>query len=124
VIAPDNGTVLRLLVNPGEIVGLPGQQPPILFAPKQPWIVRAEVEQEFAASIRVGQEVRVEDDTNVEPLGQGKVSEISNWFLPRRSQSLDPTRLNAGRTLECIIALEPGHRLLRLGQRVRIRIGS
>jgi HlyD family secretion protein len=124
VTAPDDGTILRVLVNPGEILGLPAQQPAILFAPKTPWIVRAEVEQEFAGKIQIGQEVQVEDDTNVELLAKGKVSEVSNWFLPRRFRSEDPTRLNTGRTLECIITLEPGHRLLRLGQRVRIRIGT
>ena len=124
VKAPDNGTVLRLLVNPGEILGLPAQQPAIIFAPAGPWVVRAEVEQEFAGNVQVGQQVQVEDDTNVEPLGRGKVSEVSNWFLPRRFQSQDPTRQNASRTLECIIALQPDHPLLRIGQRVRVRIGQ
>jgi HlyD family secretion protein len=121
--APADGTVMRILINPGEMLAWPAQQPAIVFAPSGPWIIRAEIEQEFASKVHIGQPVGIEDDTNVEPLGQGTIAEVSNWFLPRRFQSQDPTRINSGRTLECIIALEPGHRTLRIGQRVRVRIG-
>ena len=66
--------------------------------------------------------MRVEDDTDVEPLGTGKVSSVSNWFLPRRFALEDPSRFSSGRTLECIITLDPGQESLRIGQRVRVLI--
>lgn len=55
-------------------------------------------------------------------MAQGRIGEVSNWFLPRRQISGQPTAVNTGLTVEAVIDLEPGHTQLRLGQRVRVRI--
>src|SRR5207253_11339281 len=58
--APADGTVLRVLVSPGEVLGANPKQPAVLFCPNGPRIIRAEVEQEFAGRVAVGQVARIE----------------------------------------------------------------
>jgi multidrug resistance efflux pump len=121
--APTDGTVLRVLVNPGEILGMPARQPAIWFCPQLPRIIRAEVEQEFAGRVAVGQDAAIQDDTSAAVTWRGKVIRIADWYTHRRSILQEPLQLNDVRTLECIIALEPGQPPLRIGQRVRVVIG-
>jgi len=121
--APQAGTVVRILVTPGEVLGPQPRQPAIVFAPAEPRVVRAEIEQESAAGVAVGQEAWVSDDISARAIGKGHVVRLSDWYLPRRAVFLEPARVNAGRTLECIIALDPGHPPVRLGQRVRVTLG-
>jgi hypothetical protein len=52
------------------------------------------------------------------------VVEISDWFTHRRSILLVPMQLNDVRTLECIIDLDQSGADLRIGQRVRVIMGS
>ena len=46
--APRPGTVLRILVGPGDVLGGQPGQPAVLFAADGPQVIRATVEQEFA----------------------------------------------------------------------------
>src|SRR5437660_1639079 len=62
VRAPQAGTVLRLLAAPGEVLSGQARQPVVLFCPDAPRVVRAEVDQEFAARLAAGQPALVEDD--------------------------------------------------------------
>jgi membrane fusion protein, multidrug efflux system len=120
--APANGTVLRILTSPGEQLGPQSRQPPVLFCPATPRIIRAEVEQEYAHRISIGQIAGIEDDTQGGNTWQGKVVRISDWFTRRRSILLDPLQFNDVRTLECILEVPPGGAPLRIGQRVRVKI--
>lgn len=120
--APNAGVVTQVLVQEGEAWTLPRNQPALIFAPKEARIVRAEIEQEFAGKFHLNTRVRIEDDTSVEKLGEGVITYLSDWFLPRRFHLQDPTMFNSARTMECIITLEPGHAPLRIGQRVRVRL--
>jgi len=122
--APQAGAVVRILVSPGEVLALPPRQPAVLFVADGPRIVRAEVEQEFAGRMTVGQAVRVQDDIDSRLVWSGRVTRVSDWYLPRRSVLLDPTRFNDTRTLECIITLEDSAPQLRIGQRVRVLTGG
>lgn len=122
--APVAGLVLRLQAQEGDLVGPTSPRPAIWLAPSGPWIVRAEVVQEFAANVRQGQTVQVEDEASARLLAQGVVAEVSDWFLPRRQLNALPTSINTGLTLECVIELHDPHDQLRFGQRVRVRIHS
>ena len=122
--APSAGTVLRLLVNTGEMLGTAGRGPAVQFAPKGPRLVRAEVEQEFAGAVTLGQEATVQDDSKAGTTWHGKVIRISDWYTQRRSINQEPLQVNDVRTLECLIALDPGQPPLRIGQRVRVTIGT
>jgi len=119
--APVDGTILRLSVSVGDLMTAQPRQPAIQFCPNTPRIIRAEVEQEYASRVKVGQVVQVQDDArwNAQQW-KGKVRSISDWYTQRRSQLHEPRQFNDVRTLECIIELEPGHDL-KIGQRVRVR---
>lgn len=121
--APGDGTVLRILVSPGDVLGMPGQQPALLFCPSGPRIIRAEVEQEFAGQVAVGQGASIQDDTSAGTPRHGRVQRVSDWYTHRRSILQEPFQFNDVRTLECIVALDPGQPVLRIGQRVRVAIG-
>jgi len=122
--APEDGTVLRILVSPGDQLGQPARQPAVFFCPRAPRIVRAEVEQEYARRVAPGQSALVEDDSQDGGTWQAKVVRVSDWFTRRRSILLDPLQFNDVRTLECILEITPGQAPLRIGQRVRVKIGQ
>lgn len=119
---PVAGTVLRLGVQEGDLVGPTSPRPAVWLAPVGALVVRAEVSQEFAGRVRVGLAVQVEDDASGAALAWGTIAEVADYFLPRRQLSAEPTAVNTGLVLECLTALDEGHAPLRLGQRVRVRI--
>jgi multidrug resistance efflux pump len=120
--APADGTVLRVLVRPGEVLGGQPRQPAVWFCPETARIVRAEVDQEFGYRVAPGQPAVVRDDSTSGPTWRGKVYRVSDWFTHRRSILQEPLQLNDVRTLECLIAIEPGQVPLRIGQRVLVTL--
>jgi multidrug resistance efflux pump len=120
--APTDGLVARVETREGDLVGPTSPRPSVWLVPAGAWIVRAEVSQEFAGSVCEGQAAQVEDEASGRLLAKGKIAELSDWFLPRRQLAAQPTSINTGLTLECVIDLEEEHDQLRLGQRVRVRI--
>jgi HlyD family secretion protein len=122
--APRPGTVLRILVGPGDVLaGQPGQ-PAMLFAADGPQVVRATVEQEFAGRIKEGMPALVSDEADPSATWRGRVARIAGWYSQRRTVLHDPSQLSDVRTLECVIVLEAGQPRLRLGQSVRIVVGA
>jgi multidrug resistance efflux pump len=120
--APTAGTVLRILVSPGELLGGQPQQPAVVFAPDGPRWIRADVTQEFASLMAPGQTAMIEDDSGVPGTWQGTVSRISEWYAPRRSLTPDPFHVNETRTRECLIQVSPEQPPLTIGQRMRVTI--
>jgi multidrug resistance efflux pump len=120
VHAPANGTILRLSTTVGEPLGREYRQPAMTFCPDLPRLVRAEVLQEWADRIAVGKPAIIEDDTRAGPQWTGRVTQVSDWFTQRRHRLLEPFQMNDVRTLECLVAVNPGGRPLRIGQRVRV----
>src|SRR5262249_91223 len=123
--APSDGTVLRILVNPGEVLGPQPKQPAVLFVPREPRIVRAELEQEFAGRVFVGQRAVIRDDAgNSGATWQGSVARLSEWYANRRMALPDTLPVQEVRTLECIIQVDPNQAPLRIGQRVRVALAN
>lgn len=122
--APRRGSVLRLLVGPGDVLGSQSKKPAVQFAVEGPQIVRADVEQEFVGRVTVGQSATVQDETHVGRVWKGKVDRIADWITQRRSVLNDPLEFTDIRTVEVVIALNSGQPPLRIGQRVRVRIGG
>ncbi|MCI0457611.1 MAG: HlyD family secretion protein [Gemmataceae bacterium] len=120
VYAPGDGTILRLSATMGEPLSQQPKQPAMLFCPKLPRIIRAEVLQEWAHRVQVGQSAIIEDDTRAGPQWTGRVIHVSDWFSPRRFRLLEPFQMNDVRTLECLVAVNPGGRPLRINQRMRV----
>jgi multidrug resistance efflux pump len=120
--APADGTVLRVLVGRGDVVGAPARQPAVIFCTGGRRIVRAEVEQEFARGLAIGQAAAIRDDSTGEGSWAGRVIRISDWYTQRRSVMPEALQYNDARTLETIIELDAGQPALRFGQRVRITL--
>jgi multidrug resistance efflux pump len=121
--APEGGTVLRVLVAPGEVLAEKGAQPAFYFCPDRPRIVRADVTQEKAARLASGQSVLLEDDGDPSLHWRGTVRRVSDWYTRRRSIMHDPLEAQDVRTVECIIEPESAARL-RIGQKLRVTIAS
>jgi multidrug resistance efflux pump len=121
ITAPDKGTVLRVLVSRGDVLGPTPREPAVMFCPDKPRILRAEVEQEFASRLVLNQTVVIRDDSSNSPLFTGKVTRISDWYSHRRSMVQEPLQFNDVRTQECIITPDPNDKPpIRIGQRVRV----
>jgi multidrug resistance efflux pump len=123
VTAPEKGSVLRCLVRRGEVLGPNPQQPALIFCPSKPRIVRAEVEQEFATRIAIGQKASIVDYATGRGDWRGTVAQVSDWYTQRRSVLHEPLQYNDVRTLEVIINLQPNPKQpLRIGQRVLVTL--
>jgi multidrug resistance efflux pump len=123
VRAPQNGSMLRSMVNVGEVLGPNPQRPAMIFCPEGPRIIRAEVEQEFARSIYVGQHADIRDDATGSSKWTGQVIRISDWYAHRRSIILEPMQFNDVRTMEVILSVQDdGSAPLRIGQRVLVTL--
>jgi HlyD family secretion protein len=122
--APRAGTVLRILVGPGDLVGDRPGQPAVLFAADGPQVIRAAVEQEFAGRVKEGAPALVRDEADPSASWHGRVGRVAGWYSQRRTILHDPSQLSDVRTLECLIVLDAGQPRLRLGQDVRVFIGS
>lgn len=124
--APADGTILRLQTAKGALIA-PGAslQPPIIFVPDGPYIVRAELDQADVGRVSVGQAVTLQDDASREPrIWTGRVKEIAGWIAPRRSMLIEPGEFNDVRTTEVVIVLDPSQHKLLIGQRMVVRIGK
>ena len=121
--APTSGTVLHIAVGAGDIVsGNPAQQV-VRFQPDEKLLIRAEVTQEFANRVKVGQAAVIQDDTHSGADWRGKVERVNGWFEQRRPNLQDPTAYNDVRTVGCLISIDPDQPPLRIGQRMRVMIG-
>jgi multidrug resistance efflux pump len=120
--APCDGKILRTFVKVGEVLGATPREPAIQFCPGGDRIVRAEIEQEFAAKVHVGASATITDDASTGPTWHGKVIRVSDWFTHRRSILQEPLQFNDVRTVECIVLLERSQDPLRIGQRVRVKL--
>lgn len=126
--APQDGQVLQVLIGVGSLLSGQPNQPVMVFCPGTTRVVRAELEQEFASRISLGQPVSIQDEAAISgTIWTGKVLRLSDWFTYRRPLGQEPMRLtnNDVRTLECLIAIEqtPDQPRLRIGQRVRVTTG-
>jgi multidrug resistance efflux pump len=124
VVAPEAGTVLRLQVSVGSIVGPGSPIAPVVFAPAGPLVVRAEVDQESLGRVRVGMAATVQDENRPDgPALKGRVKALSRYVAQKRTFVLEPGEVNDVRTVECVIELDsPGADELWIGQRMRVRI--
>ena len=121
--APCRGMILRQLINVGELLGPMSKGPALQFCPAGDRIVRAEVEQEYAGRVKVGQKAIIQDESTGEGKWSGVVIGVSPWYTQRRDIRLEPQQFNDSRTLEVIIRLDDeGTSPLRINQRVRVKL--
>ncbi|MBY0513622.1 MAG: HlyD family efflux transporter periplasmic adaptor subunit [Gemmataceae bacterium] len=124
LVAPTDGTVLRVAVSVGETVAPGGMQAAVVFRPAGPLVVRAELDQEFLGRVRPGMKATIRDDARADaPPRAGTVERVGNWVARKRTMVLEPGELSDVRTVECVIRLDGPTDGLLVGQRVRVRIG-
>lgn len=121
--APVAGTVQRIAVGAGDIVTGNPAQSIVRFAPDEAPLVRAEVNQEFADRVQVGQTARIRDDARPGASWRGKVDRVAGWYERRRPTLQDPSAFTDVRTVEVLIRIDPDQSPVRLGQRMRVLIG-
>lgn len=122
--APSAGTVLQVSVHAGETLGANATVPALIFCPKGPRIVRAEVIQEWASRVAVGQEAVIEDDTYHGARWKGRIKQVAEWYSQKSTIIREPFTMNDVRVLQCIVEVtdEEENQPLRIGQRVRVSI--
>ena len=125
IVAPSDGTIIRLQCGEGAMLTPNPMDPAIVFAPVGALVVRVEVEQADVGRITMNMPASVSDDSlrNPPPV-KGTVTAISRWIAPKRSILLDPGNFNDVRTTEVVITLEPTTRPLWIGQRMVVRFGK
>lgn len=126
VTARKDGTVERISVSPGDVMGIGSMTPALVLIPSGPRVVRARVEAEFATKIgpnQVGRVVTIQDFTDPKVTWQGRVRGLGGSFLPRRANEGAIVQ-NETRSLEVVIevldAAPPGRPPLLVGQQVRV----
>ncbi|HYH64934.1 MAG TPA: biotin/lipoyl-binding protein [Urbifossiella sp.] len=126
VTARKDGTVERVSVSPGDVMGISSVAPALVLIPSGPRVVRARVEAEFAHKVgpnQVGRVVTIQDFTDPKVTYQGRVRGLGGSFLPRRANEGAIVQ-NETRSLEVVVevldAAPPGRPPLRVGQEVRV----
>jgi multidrug resistance efflux pump len=119
--APSDGTILRVQVGVGQILG--AEMPPLVwFCPDKPFIVRCEVDQEFADRIAEGASVVIHNENFDGREWDGQVRRCAIWVAPRRTLWNKVFEVSDVPTVECVVDLSKDHPNLRIGQRVRVTI--
>lgn len=121
--APADGVIMQSLVAPGSKFGEQAVKPAFLFYSGK-LIVKAEVNQEWANRVAVGQTAEITDYSNNGQKWTGKVRTVGRGFLPKREATAltDLIPQNQEMVLECRIELDPGQKVPFLNQKVRVRL--
>jgi multidrug resistance efflux pump len=121
-----DGSVERVSVSPGDVMGLGSTAPALILIPAGPRVVRGEIEAEFAHRFGkewIDRDVTIHDFTDPRLTYPGKVRGIGNAFLPKRANEGAIVQ-NETRSLEAVIeVIDPapaGKPPLRFNQKVRV----
>lgn len=118
--APMAGVVLRVMVNPGQVLSQNATAPALWFCPDRPRIVRCEIDEEFASRVQAGMKAEIHSDDASSPVWSGTVLRCADWIAHRRSLLDEPFQRNDVRTLECIVAFDDVEAAPRIGRRMRV----
>lgn len=124
--APFDADVVRVSAQPGASVS-PASGPLFVLLPRKPRIVRAELNDSFAAAVRPGMPAEVVAEGGAQARWQAHVLRIGQVYGPATLENDPQIRANA-RTVECVLAFDQPDaepvRNLRIGQRVTVRFGA
>jgi HlyD family secretion protein len=117
--APADGKILRCDARPGYGISTLNVTVLFLFVPEGSFIVRAEVEEKFIKTIKVGTLADIIPDSDETKTYTAKVIKMGNYLGPKRLSFDEPQEKNDVRTTECILAIN--EKDLILGQRVLVK---
>ena len=121
VTAPANGTILRVLMHPGEAFSTVAPKPLFTLADTSVRRVRAEVDERDVMKVKVGQKVWVFPDGHEDGKFQGKVQEIASSMGRKRILSGDPAEKADHDVLESMVVLGSNAKSLPIGMRVVVQ---
>ncbi len=120
LVAPMDGRILRMNARLGQTISMMSASPAIMYLPNKPFVVRCEIDQEFAHRVQVGMTAELFADNSEYCQWTGTVRSIAGWIAPRRFVLDEPFQKNDVRTLEVVVELPTQPSDLRIGQRLRV----
>jgi len=120
--APADGTVLRVMLKPGESFSTISPRPIVTIADLSSRRVRAEIDERDIALLEVGQPASVFTEANPNHAVRGQVVSINQAMGRKRIQTGDPSEKSDRDVLETIIAIQPQSAALPVGLRVVVRL--
>jgi HlyD family secretion protein len=121
VTAPMDGTILRLMLRPGESFSTMAPHPLFTLADLSGRRVRAEIDERDVLKVREGQNVSVFADGAEDQRFSGKVQQIASTMGRKRIVSGDPAEKADHDVLESIVQLGPEAGALPVGMRVVVQ---
>jgi HlyD family secretion protein len=121
VLAPIDGTVLRVLLRPGESFSTQAPRPIFTLADASLRRVRAEIDERDVTKVRVGQSVVVFPDGHEDQQFPGKVQQLASVMGRKKVLSGDPAEKTDHDVLESMIELDKGALALPIGMRVVVK---
>src|SRR5262249_41802604 len=112
LLAPTDGVVLRVLGEPGEMVGPSDERDLVTLVNRDRTRVRAHVEELDALNVAVGQKARVTAEGHPDRPYEGIVHSCSPCVAPKSHRHLKPGEMFDIRVREIIIELADGADLL------------
>lgn len=126
LLAPFDADVVRVMAQPGASVS-PASGPLFVLLPQKPRIVRAELNDSFAAAVHPGMPAEVVAEGGEHARWNAHVLRIGQVYGPATLENDPQIRANA-RTVECVLAFDQPDakpvQELRIGQRVTVRFGT
>lgn len=123
VAAAQDGTVVRLQVQPGARVSAQGGKALLVLMPQRPLVVRAELNERYVAAVKPGMWARISVETDSpnggrSELPQARVTRISPLYGASRLDDETALRGNV-RVVDCFLEFDQAPDL-RVGQDVRV----
>jgi HlyD family secretion protein len=123
VRAPADGTILRILLRPGESFALVSPRPVLTIADLSGRRVRAEVDERDVGKVHVGQRILVSSEAFSGRRFGGKVTRLSSVMGRKSVLTGDPADKSDRDILEVIAQLDPAATALPIGLRVTVEFG-
>jgi HlyD family secretion protein len=121
VRAPIAGTVLRIMLHPGESFALVAPRPVLTLADLSGRRVRAEVDEQDVGKVRLGQSVVVFSDAYAGQRFAGKVTKIASTMGRKSVLTGEPADKHDRDILEVLAQLEPAALALPIGLRATVQ---
>jgi multidrug resistance efflux pump len=126
--SPVDGTIHRSALYEGMVFGPQMRKEPIVIQPNGKLFIRAEVNQEYANRVALGQKATIVDYSNTSVTWKGKITKVADHFTPKRNNNSSGVELFSSGDdpiLEVTIEIEDAKNpVIRQGQRVRVYIGT
>lgn len=119
--APQDGLIVRRMAQPGQGTSTLDVTDLFLLLPDEERIIRAEVEERFVDSLRLGMDVTIEPQGGELPKRRGTIRRIGKIMGTRKNTVLDPTDKVDVRVVEVVVSFAQTDKPMIIGQRVIVR---